>query len=56
MVRTATVIRPGDHVLLTTVEPFHQDFEGMQEALRARFPGVEFTIVAGITDLAVAPA
>lgn len=53
MVRTATVIKPGDHVLLTSVTPYHQDFEGMHKALTDRFPGVEFTFVADVTDIAV---
>lgn len=52
-VRTATVIKPGDHVLLTTIEPFGQDLAKMRDALLERFPGVEFTFVAGVTDIAI---
>ena len=56
-IKTATVIRPGDHVLLTATDPglSAEDLDGMVAALTDRFPGVEFTIAMGVSDIAVRP-
>lgn len=56
-IRTATVLRPGDHVLLTVSDTqlTPEDLDGMVAALSDRFPDVRFTIAAGISDIAVQP-
>lgn len=51
----ASVLKPGDQVLLcTNADHLGREAELISE-LRNHFPGVEFTIVAGITGLLVVP-
>jgi len=56
-IKTATVIRPGDRVLLTAAnaELSAEDLDGMVAALTDRFPGTIFVIAAGISNIAVQP-
>lgn len=50
----ATVLQAGDRVLLTTGDAIEVAFlTTMKVQLEERFRGVEFTVVAGITDIAV---
>lgn len=49
------VLRPGDKVLVTlNDEPSLEDAQMVLSDLRKSFPGVEFTLLAGISSLAVA--
>jgi hypothetical protein len=52
---SALVLRPDDRVLIgmASVGLTREDVHAMQDQLRARFPDVEFTIVAGVTGMAV---
>lgn len=48
------VVVPGDHVLLTTAEDWSQErIMLMLDSLRDRFPDVEFTLLNGITGIAM---
>lgn len=52
------VIRPGDRVLIGLGShglAFHQ-LDQMHQKLRERFPDAEFTIMGGVTNLAVSRA
>ena len=59
MTATATpllVLRPGDNVLLTLTEDLDQaEVQDMAGKLRESFPGVDFTIVTGISSVLVQP-
>lgn len=50
------MLRPGDHVLVSLTEDLDQeevqDFVGK---LRESFPGVEFTVVTGVSGILVQP-
>lgn len=51
---TGLVIKPGDSVLLTTGEDWSAEHaQNVMHALRDRFPDAEFTIISGISGLAV---
>lgn len=50
------VLRPGDNVLLTLVEDLDpEETKDMVGKLRESFPGVHFTIVAGVSSVLVQP-
>jgi len=51
----AMQVRPGDRVLLTCPDDRWSDAERVKivEGLQARFPGVAFTIVSGVSGVAV---
>lgn len=51
----AVVIRPGDHVLicLHAQDITAQESHELQESLQKRLPGVDFTLVNGVSALAV---
>jgi ribosomal protein S12 len=51
-VQHGLVIRPGDHVLITTREARRSDVDMLRSQLLREFPGVKFTVVAGVTGLA----
>lgn len=53
----AAQVRPGDRVLLTCADdawPAEQRVQIM-DGLQQRFPGVTFTLVNGVTGIAVVP-
>jgi hypothetical protein len=52
----AVVIKPGDRVLLTLCDAnlSHANAHDMRDRLAERFPGAEFTFIAGITGIAIA--
>lgn len=54
--RTALKLHPGDRVLLTFASIDQAYAHELRDKLHARFPGVEFTLVGGITGLAHMPA
>lgn len=56
VIRTATVIRPGDHVLLTIADDPGPGFLEAIDELQTRFPHITFTCVAGVSAVAVRPA
>jgi hypothetical protein len=50
------VLRPGDKVLVALAEDVDDSVcEGILRSLKASFPGVEFTVLSGVTALAVMP-
>lgn len=50
------VLRPGDRCLVTlTEDPGLEDVRTILTQLRKAFPGVDFTILAGISGIAVMP-
>lgn len=53
-IAAALVIRPGDRVLLAMPDPLPDDPTpgAVLGDLQARFPGVEFTIICGVTAMA----
>lgn len=49
------VLRPGDKVLVTLSEdPTPQDAHTVMATLRKAFPGVAFTLLSGVSALAIA--
>lgn len=51
---TATVLRPGDKVLLTVSdEPDDEACVTVMSELRKAFPGVEFFLVCGVSGVVV---
>jgi hypothetical protein len=51
------VLRPGDSVLLCTLSYLPPEAaQQMKDTLAERFPGVTFSIIDGISGLAVQPA
>lgn len=54
-IRAAAVIRPGDHVLVafSRTDITAQDTGEIRRCLQVRFPGVEFTLLSGVSALAV---
>jgi hypothetical protein len=47
-------IKMGDHVLLLLGDPeVPRHYQTMEAGLQARFPGVEFTFVCGVTGALV---
>ena len=51
------VLRPGDRVLIALNQPSTAEHASrMAGVLSSRFPGVEFTFVDGVNNLAVMPA
>lgn len=54
MVETATVIKPGDRVLVTVSHSLsNADASGMTEQLMKAFPGVDFAVLTGVSGIAV---
>lgn len=54
--RSATVLRPGDRVLLhTRRDVTMREADEIRGRLRQRFPDVEFTLASGIDGVLVAP-
>lgn len=48
------VLSIGDRVLLTTADQLKpEEARPIIESLRERFPGIEFTLVGGITGIAI---
>lgn len=52
---TATAFKPGDKVLVTMVsdDMTRENADALTTALGQRFPGVDFTIMAGVSGIAV---
>lgn len=48
-------IEPGDRVLLTVAEDTakYEESQRLLDEIRDRFPGVEFTLVGGVSGVAV---
>lgn len=54
--RSATVLRPGDRVLVhTSRDMTRQEAAEMRGKLGERFPDVEFTLACGVDGVLVAP-
>lgn len=50
------VLRPGDNVLIALAEDLDQaEAQDMASKLRDSFPGIEFTVITGISGLLVQP-
>lgn len=48
------VLRPGDNVLVTLADDNPDECSTVLAALRSSFPGVDFTLLSGVTGIAVA--
>jgi hypothetical protein len=53
----AAQVRPGDRVLLTCADAewSHDQRAEIVEGLQQRFPGVTFTVISGVSGIAVQP-
>lgn len=56
-VRSATILKPGDRVLVDLGRPATpQDMDRIADTMKLRFPDVEFTFLCGAESVLVKPA
>lgn len=55
-IQSATILKPGDRVLLIVEQWDMEQLDRARDALSERFPEVEFTYVKGVEDVVVKPS
>jgi len=56
-VRSATILKPGDRVLIEMIEhATPEQVHNLADQIKERFPDVDFAFVSGVNSVYVAPA
>ena len=55
-IQSATILKPGDKVLLVVAQMLSQrQADNLSQRIADRFPGIDFAFVSGVEDVVVKP-